>query len=241
MKIKAGFGTNIGCREVNQDRVFLKQFCADGENFLLTAVCDGIGGLEQGEAASDYLTQRMEEWFEKVVEWLDIGTAEPGILFAHLKDAVEDWNEGLIGLCREKEIRSGSTMSLLMILRDTCYCVQVGDSRVYRYLDSLEQLTEDDSVAREKDGRVKKYLANYMGKEHPLHFKTIERKLQTGEMFLICSDGFCHYFTEADAAEIYVDINRIGEAEKICRDRIDGMLRRGERDNISVVLVLVEA
>ena len=41
-----------GARESNQDSVSLQQVSIRGKRAVMALVCDGIGGLEQGEIAS---------------------------------------------------------------------------------------------------------------------------------------------------------------------------------------------
>ena len=47
----------------NQDSVVLLQVLTARGRVLMAAVCDGMGGLEQGETASGYVTRRLQEWF----------------------------------------------------------------------------------------------------------------------------------------------------------------------------------
>jgi len=227
-------------RETNQDAVIYKQFEQKGLYFALCAVCDGVGGLEHGEAASSFLAKEAEKWFDSVTEWVDLSQISPGLLFSHLKDAAELWNEGVVELRKEKGIRTGSTMSLLMLVRDRYYVVHVGDSRIYQYNKCLERLTEDASVPRLKNGRVKNYLSNFMGRNEELWFQAREGRLEGSGMFIVCSDGFYHNLTDEDAGELYRECRQSGEVEPQCGKAVKRMLERGERDNISVGVVMVE-
>ena len=47
----------------NQDSIVLHQVLTARGRVLMAAVCDGMGGLEQGEWASGYVTKRLLEWF----------------------------------------------------------------------------------------------------------------------------------------------------------------------------------
>jgi len=239
MEIYGGCWSEIGCRTVNQDAVIYRQLEQNGQYFVICAVCDGVGGLEHGEAASLFLVDGIAKWFDSVAEWLDIEQVNPGVLFSHLKDAAELWNEGVLFLCREQGIRTGSTMSLLMLIRDCYYIIHVGDSRVYRYLDRLERLTQDASIARVKAGRVKNYLENFMGKGENLWFQSVEGSLEGREMFVVCSDGAYHHLTERDIGELYKSCLKYGEAEFYCSQVVKRMLERGERDNASLGIVLI--
>lgn len=242
MRIRGSYSSDIGRREVNQDAVLYCDMVQKENCFALCAVCDGVGGLEHGELASGFLESRIRGWFEDVGKWLDAARVETGVLFSHLKDAAELWNEELWQQCREKGMRMGSTMSLLMIIRDRYCIVHVGDSRIYRCRgNALEQLTADDSVAREKNGRVKNYLSNYMGKEESLQFQAMEGTVMDGDLFMVCSDGFYHHLTGEDIPELQRIYKKNSKIDEICRRMIQMMIERGERDNVSLGAVVVQS
>lgn len=210
------------------------------EELALCAVCDGVGGLEHGERASAFLVQRMEAWFEEVVSWLAIPETETEVLFSHLKDGIECWNEELCQMCRRENLRTGSTLSLLLLIRHRYYIVHVGDSRVYRYREcTLEQLTMDDSVARLKTGQMKSYLNNFMGKQEQLWFQALEGNAEKGDIFVVCSDGFYHHLMESDVERIH-EKRWKKNLDGFCREMIRTMMERGERDNISACVAVVE-
>lgn len=240
MEICGGYWSDIGRRKVNQDAMVCRIFERDNQYMALCAVCDGVGGLEQGEVASGFLKGKIEEWFDTIIQWVDLKQSDQEVLFSHLKDAAEMWNEELWNLCLEKGIRSGSTMSLLLVVKDSYYGIHVGDSRIYCYLNQLERMTQDASVARVKAGRVKNYLDNFMGKSEVLSFLTLEGKLCGGEMFIICSDGLYHHMTEEDAMWLYQSGSYEADIRERCRQMADKMLERGEKDNISLVVVKVK-
>ena len=50
-----------GAREVNEDSLSLQQVSIRGKKVVFALVCDGIGGLEQGETASGFVAERMTE------------------------------------------------------------------------------------------------------------------------------------------------------------------------------------
>lgn len=232
MKIKTGCVSDVGAyRPVNQDAVFCRYLQKNGEIFALCAVCDGVGGLENGEVASGFLVDRMGKWFQEILSWIDISAVNPGILCSHLKDAVEEWNEELIELQRNRNIRTGTTMSLLMIIRQAYYIIHVGDSRIYRYREKAEQLTTDACVTRIEQGRTKNYLSNFMGKGQELWFQLLEGQVLEGDLFLLCSDGFYHCLMEED----FPEIDKVHGKEMVKK-----LIRRGERDNISAVFLKIE-
>ena len=241
MRMYWGHASHTGnTRNINQDAIFLQCVEQKGQYFALGAVCDGIGGLEHGELASAFIIDEIKEWFHKVEAWLDISTVNPSVLFAHLKDGAESWNEKLCEFCLQEDIRTGTTMSLIMLIKDSYYIIHVGDSRIYRYHDMFEQLTMDACVARLKNGRMKNYLDNYMGKSRELWFQALEGKIVPGDMFLFCTDGFYHCMSEADAVALYDQYRKKNDLSVSCAKMVDTMMNRGEKDNISVGIIIVE-
>lgn len=240
--IKGGTATDIGIsRKLNQDAVFFDAYEQKGEWFAVGAVCDGIGGLQRGEAASAIVINGIAQWFESVKEWIDVASADTDVLYSHLKDAAEQWNEEVVNYCRQNNVRSGTTMSVIMIVRDHFYIIQVGDSRIYRYRNGMEQLTVDAAVIKICDGKTKKLLNNYMGKENQLWYTTAEGDIKTGDMYLFCSDGFYHKLTDDDTRGYVERIKDNNSIDNICRDAVYAMETRKETDNISVGLISVSS
>lgn len=241
MKLICGCASDVGAvREVNQDAVFLKYISKKHQNFALGAVCDGVGGLEHGEMASGFVTEQMRIWFDEVAEWIDIAKADAELLYSHLKDAAECWNEKLCYFEEQNGIMTGTTMSLIMILRDNYHILHVGDSRIFHLRDTFDQLTADESITKIKNGTLKAYLDNYMGKTRKLSFQSITGKVVPGDMFLYCSDGLYHCLTEEDTRMIQKQGHRKKNLDEICRKTIAAMMERGEKDNISLGVIIAK-
>jgi len=242
MKLTGACVTDVGnTRAVNQDAILFRAFEKGGQYFAVLAVCDGVGGLELGEVASTLVVRRINEWFDGVLQWIDICSIDPEVLHAHLKDAAEMWNQAVCECRQQRRVSMGTTMSLLMLIRDRYYIIQVGDSRVYLYReDELRQLTVDASVSQLKSGRMKQYLDNFMGKAMELWFTSGTDLVQEGDLFLVCSDGLYHCLGVEDVREIYQEIRNEKRAEEACRQLIEKMMLRGERDNLSLGMIMLE-
>lgn len=237
IRLKGGFATDIGIsREKNEDSIILQAIEQQGEWFAVGAVCDGIGGLEQGEVASKLIISELKDWFGKISQWINIAKMDGNMLFSQLILDVQVWNQKVCEYCALHQIKSGTTLSLLMILRNQYYIIQVGDSRIYRYKGILEQLTQDEVT--EKNG--KSYLNNFIGKSKQLKYTTTSGVLSLGDVFLYCSDGFYHKFTQSDMKNMIEKYRNKGSVYQICVDGIKLMEERLEKDNISVGMIIVE-
>ena len=239
MQVRGGFTSDVGTtRDINQDDIIFCQYEKNGKNFALGVMCDGIGGMQHGEIASKLVCRGLQEWFENVVSWIDMEKMNEKVLYAHLKDTVETLNQQVLDIYLNDKIRTGTTMSLIMIFRSKYYIIQVGDSRIYRYNKKLLQLTKDATLIDNSGEKAKQYLTNFMGKNEETFFTSSQGKLSNGDIFIFCSDGFYHKFVENDLQE-FVWTQDEKEINEKCVKLVNYMKSRGERDNISVGIIKI--
>ena len=241
MKIYGGCKTDIGiARSVNQDAIIFRTVEDKGQSFTVGAICDGVGSLDHGEIASSMLVSKIDEWYWDLLEWIDILTVDETELFSHLKDAVESWNQDIVNYIRTSGVRTGSTMSIIMIIRDRYYIIQVGDSRVYVYQNALRQLTKDASITKvANNGMKKNYLTNYVGMQEELNYTETVGIINENDLYIYGSDGFYHFFNEEHAKKMIKKSPRVTDWEKVCEKYIEEIKALGERDNISIGVIVV--
>ncbi len=241
MKIVGGCASDIGrIRKVNQDGIMFRCLRQHGWYFAVGAVCDGIGGLENGEIASAIIIREINSWMQEIENWIDIAVIEAEVIFSHLKDQVEVWNEKLFNYKIINNLQTGTTMSVLMIVRDSYYSIHIGDSRIYLYRDKIKQITVDESCNQIKNGKIKKCLNNYMGKNEKIIFQYSQGKIIEGDMFLLCTDGLYHNLQERDVKKLQGEIKKGKKISESCKGVIKKMIERGETDNISLGIIYVE-
>lgn len=234
-KISGGFSSNIGnVRSVNQDAIFFRNERKHGISLALGAVCDGIGGLDHGEIASSMIVQGMNEWFDRIINELDLRKTEPDILNSHLLDAAETWNYQIHTYQNQTGIKTGSTMSAILFFQGVYNIIQVGDSRIYLYDNGLKQLTSDETNYHIRDGKMKGYLSNFMGKDESLSYTSYSGEIKKETFFLCCSDGFYHHLVDDDIAEVFGRRGAKADFEGESSMLVRRMMERGERDNISL-------
>jgi serine/threonine protein phosphatase PrpC len=173
-----------------------------------------------------------------------------------LEHAVERANQVLLGYARTHVKDAGdmgSTLTLAVVEGDRATVAHVGDSRAYLWRDDhLRQLTEDHSVpgALLKQGRITPQEIP----EHPhrhILYRCLGLKpkvevdiypsvlLRTGDALLLCSDGLWDMVYPTERLEELIAAG--GPPSVICRRLVDAANEAGGADNITAVLVHVEA
>ena len=237
MGVWGGCATEAGrIKPVNQDSILFCSRKCRKDWIALGLVSDGISGLPRGELAAALIRDLAYQWFCGIEE-------EPEQELAlSLERAFQEANRRVRqDLWEERGIRTGATLSACLLVGRSLYCCQVGDSRIYRGQKGRWQLlTKDQSVWQERGGRLKLCLANYVGKDEELSFETVRIRLEPGEVVLYCSDGFYKTMREEDLQWFFLKDSFVGPDEG-CRELIGRAEERGERDNISVGFIRLEA
>lgn len=244
MKFIAEVYWDRGSREVNQDSISLQEVSAGGKRVLFAAVCDGIGGLWQGETASGFVTERMTEWFYKeALPMLEKGKSRKKIVNAGLR-VLNDCNEELGQFAGREDKKLGTTVTAVLI-KESRFCFwHSGDTRLYRIGRSfgarvgrkgrkpLIRLTSDHTA----DARTLIQCIGCFAWKRPDVGHGILKK---GETLLICSDGFRNRISEAKIGEALqgkeLDTREVFEVR--LREIAEYVKRHGEKDNISAVVI----
>ena len=207
------------------------------------AVADGMGGHSAGDVASAAVVERLGEISDAVTT---ADTIEAALAEALLDiDRVGD--ESVLG--------TGTTVTgvaLSEVDDDLAWLVfNIGDSRVYLLSDGeLRQLTVDHSVVQEliDAGLITKQQAethpdsNVITRAVGFHEKPIPDystlRVAAGQRILICSDGLTKELTEFGIRHY---LATSPSPERAVAELVAASLANGGRDNVTVVVVDVEA
>ncbi len=254
MRFMAMVDTDIGIsKNTNQDSILIKHAKVDGEEILLAVVCDGMGGLQKGELASATVVRAFSDWFDSELPYA-LENPDMQIIGAQWSLLLKQLNAQILEFSSDKRIDGvGTTFSGILFVGDQYLIGHVGDSRVYHIDGSLSQLTTDQTfVAREisrgtmtleqaKKDKRRNMLLQCVGASKNVEPQIIIGYMETG-VYMLCSDGLRHEISEAEIHDYFRPVNLINKEamQNNARYLIEQAKSRGERDNISVVLVKVE-
>lgn len=232
--------TNHGGREYNEDAA--GHSVTDDSGIFVVA--DGLGGHSFGELASGCVRDSMLRAFEGGIygdprEWL--------------ADRFSEANQNILALQAQKNAVLKSTAVVLAVQEGRAFWANVGDSRLYFLHDSaICAYTNDHSVA------YKKYKAGEIPREqlatdedqscllrslgsadrNAPEFYEEEPMLESGDAFLLCSDGVWEYLKDE---EILIDLLKADSAKSWAEllllrlmDRV-----RGGHDNLTLLTLMI--
>lgn len=244
--------TDVGIRKnTNQDSLLINQADTDYGNVLLAVICDGMGGLAKGEVASACMVRSFRDWFHQELPGLMYGGLQPEQLRSSWVDLVQRVKQVISDYSVRNRVTMGTTCAALLIVGDTYYIMNVGDSRIYLLADNVYLLTKDHTlVQREIDaGRMtyeqslvdpqRSVLLQCIGASDEIKPDFFMGQVVQNQCYLLCCDGFRHV---VDPQEFYT---YLGPAVAVSTEAIRQNLvyltelnkQRMETDNITAIVV----
>ena len=234
------FKTDIGkVRLSNED-----QACAliNASGNVLLVVCDGMGGQSKGDLASSLAINTVISSFKSRKGFMNRYFAKFWV-----GNVIREANR-----CVYEQSRSnpsyegmGTTLTLLLIIKDTAILGHVGDSRCYflrnrefeqmsedqtyvGYLLRTKQITEEEALIHPK----RHVLMNALG-VYPSASIDIKSFPYMGETVLLCSDGLYNNVPKNDIASVL-------KSEDSVEQKVNELIaignKNGGSDNIAVVI-----
>lgn len=228
--------TSASCSHVGLVRELNEDACLDLAEHGLWAVADGMGGHTLGDLAS-----------RLVVESLKQMPPAPTLerFMSDARDRLQTVNRQLRSEAASRNVRIiGSTVVVLLAHGRRCGYLWAGDSRIYLLrAGELRRLTRDHSQLEELKARggigddaalaqvARNLITRAVGVSDFLELDEDLLELRDGDMFLLCSDGLSNEVSETEIVEALGG----GNCAQATTELVDLALRRGGRDNISVV------
>ncbi|MES2148715.1 MAG: PP2C family serine/threonine-protein phosphatase [Pseudomonadota bacterium] len=210
-KLEAGTAQHIGNRPQQNDRTALFTG-ARAPGFVLAVLADGIAG---GATASEQVLHTAKMLFD---EFKPGDTPSVERISQFLRDLVHETHLiiKLNGMASETEPQC-SFVGLVLSPQGQAVWAHVGDSRLYRFFKGncvtrssdaayVEHLVASEKLPPEaaKNHRHSKLLVNVLGNSRKEPYVTIgsHEGLAAGDVFLLCSDGLWHFFTDAELGSV---------------------------------------
>ncbi len=215
----------------------------------LFVVADGMGGHENGQEASNLVTQSLSK---SVMPTVIYGPTDDN--YAELlAEGVHHANLEVYQRNRQASVDMGTTIVAALVINTTAYIVSAGDSRVYLYRASsgLTQITRDHStVARlVENGLIKpeevythprrNEIYRSLGHHPSEDLDKFILALQPDDVLMLCSDGLWEMVRDEHIQEIIA--NTASQPKQTSAALVQAALDGGGKDNISVIVVSVKA
>src|SRR5574344_1760653 len=147
MEVISGFYTDKGLyKENNQDSLCLKVAQTPIGLVSMVVLCDGMGGLNNGEIASAIAVQVFGEWFDCRLRTLLTPFSLENIRL-QMEEQMIQANSRIITYGREHGIHMGTTCSVLLLIHDYFYVIlHIGDTRIYQLHGEIRLMTRDHTL-----------------------------------------------------------------------------------------------
>ena len=215
--------TDVGTvKTVNQDSLMIRIADIGMHKTAFAVVCDGMGGLQQGELASATVVRAYEKWYEEELpELLEQSHTEK--VFAN---TLEDTWSRIALECNEKIRKYGHKQG-----------VNLGTTL---------------TVEQAKNDSRKSVLLQCIGVNETLRPDFMMGEIPENAAFLVCTDGFWHEpprevlyrtcYEDMQMLEWMPQNNKQNAASM--QETLKGLAsrskQRGERDNLSAILIQVK-
>ena len=201
-------------RAENQDCLFAASEWIGGRRAGLFAIADGCGGMKYGAQTSRQAIYAVQAFWEECLPQLARRLVlRDSMVMQALEDLMQSANQQVQEICIEAQERTGSTLSVLLLLDRRFWIKHVGDSRIYCLRQGmLERLTEDQSMVADmlrnheiEDAQADEYnrsiLTMCLGHPRKLYTYANMGKMTHDSIFCLCSDGLYAYSSEAAIQE----------------------------------------
>ena len=237
----AGLSNQGLVREQNEDR-----YVVDQRNGCYL-VADGMGGHQAGEVASrivaDTISNRLARRDQKSLAD-PAKTLREAVLSAH--QAVRKESQRAIS---QQGMGSTVVAAWLPGWGSGLWVAHVGDSRAYLLRGAnFIGLTEDHTIYNQakRAGLLgpdplthppRSMLSQALGASEAITPDVTRVDLQAGDLLLLCSDGLTDMLSDE---QISARLQTGGDPAELCQKLIQAALEQGGKDNVSVIVLLVQ-
>lgn len=255
IRLRSSACTSTGqVRENNEDNVHLWS----RDDYVLAVVADGMGGAAAGEEASRLAVEAIAMQFADLIQAPEdqtlsaMGEAE---LSDELRRTIQSANDQIVyKAAAEPEYRGmGTTITLAFVRGDRAVFAHVGDSRAYLVkggVGQIIQITSDHSFVealvaaghitheQAEAHPMRNVLYRALGQSDEIDVDLYYHRLNVGDRIVLCSDGLTRHVRPEEIARLALES---ANPDVVSQRLIDLANDRGGEDNVSVIVITVEA
>jgi serine/threonine protein phosphatase PrpC len=222
--------SDVGKRSNNEDNYGF----VEGSAYVL---CDGVGGAEKGEVASELVVTE----FIRACEGGAIVSAQEVVRMAEAKMTEH-------ASLQPNSAGMATTLTFLQIRPGGVYVAWVGDSRIYQFRrDRIVFQTRDHSWVNEavdagiisEEEAVNHPKGNVITRAVQGTHKPVEcqdrfiANIEDGDVFLMCSDGVLEAWSNEDLSALFAQYTDVDEITKVLANDC----REQSRDNNTAIVI----
>ncbi len=236
--------TDIGTkRQTNQDAF---AYTVLSQNTVLSVVCDGMGGANAGNIASNMAVATITEYIKRSF----VPNIQSSSVKNLLSSAIDTANSDILDKAQTEPQFSGmgTTAVVTLVIGSTAYIAHVGDSRAYLINDdTVEQLTRDHSVVQTliENGHLTKdeaknhpernIITRAIGITQNIECDFTEVSIEKG-LLLMCTDGVSNVITE----DILINIAQETSLQELPKTIIDMANSLDSGDNVTACVITLD-
>ena len=236
-------------RDQNEDTFALS------DELGIYVVADGMGGHSGGKVASEIAVNTVIEFLARYIHDRDF--TWPFRLNAHLSEeenvlyaAIKWANRQVFNYSTHKKEYAGmgTTIVALYVRENKAVIGNVGDSRCYLLRnEEFTQLTTDHTWVNEqlkrniisaeeaRQHRWRNVITRALGNKRKVDIDIIEKEIQPGDTFLLCSDGLTNVISDDEIKRVLV--SNQDKVKQSCEQLIRMAREHGGPDNITVIVL----
>jgi protein phosphatase len=206
-------------------------------------LADGMGGHQAGEIASSFAVESMCHSIRSLPKNSDIEQA-----CQLIRQAIARANSKVYDASHSEPNYAGmgTTLSCFLIVDKFLIYAHIGDSRLYRFRNKIQLLTEDHSLRHtlakreERSSTSGLLMRNVITRAIGTHASVLPDvgviPLYSKDNYMLCSDGLSDYVEEGTIARI---LSSSRSLEEMGRNLVESALEKGGNDNITLLLVRI--
>jgi len=248
VQIRSFGASDVGrVRNENQDSFLVR------DDLGLYVVADGMGGHQGGQTASRLAVKAINNYVE--VGMADMQRLAQNEDISELAEAFANAVRAACHTVYETALHDpalhgmGTTVTGMMMIGNRGWIAHVGDSRCYLLRNkTLAQITEDHSLVNEQiklglltpeeahTSNIKNIITRSVGFERDVLVDMFVVALESGDRFLLCSDGLSNMVSDEDITSALSTL----DIENVAKSLVDLANAHGGEDNVTVLCLEVQ-